>query len=48
MLKQIDLVQKENDGRAREPPRVANAVEQGQGLLHTVLEEVVSEVSIVA
>lgn len=36
LLEAIDLVQEENDGSLDEPSRVANRVEQCQGLLHTV------------
>lgn len=36
LLETIDLVQEENDGRLDEPTRVADRVEQGKRLLHTV------------
>jgi hypothetical protein len=36
LLESIDLVEEENDRCLDEPPRVANAVEQSQGFLHTV------------
>lgn len=36
LLEAINLVEEQNDGCLGEPPRVANRVEQGQGLLHTV------------
>jgi hypothetical protein len=36
LLESIDLVEEKNDRCLDEPPRVANAVEQGQGFLHTV------------
>lgn len=36
LLEAIDLVEEQDDGRLDEPPRVADGVEQGEGLLHTV------------
>ena len=36
LLEAINLVQKENNRRLDEPPRVANAVEKGESFLHTV------------
>jgi len=36
LLEAIDLVEEENDGGLDEPPGVADGVEQGQSLLHTV------------
>jgi hypothetical protein len=42
---QIDLVQEQDDRCLHEPPRVADGVEQGQRLLHTVLKFDVSMTS---
>lgn len=36
LLEAIDLVEEENDRRFYEPPRVADGVEERQGLLHAV------------
>lgn len=36
LLEAIDLVEEQDDTRLCEPSRVANAVEKGKGLLHTV------------
>lgn len=36
LLEAIDLVQEQDNRRLDEPPRVADGVEQGQGLLHSV------------
>lgn len=36
LLKSIDLVQEQDDGRFDKPPGVADRVEQGQSLLHPV------------
>lgn len=36
LLKSIDLVEEQDDGGLDEPSRVADGVEQSQGLLHTV------------
>lgn len=36
LLKPVDLVQEQDDRRPNKPPRVADGVEQRQGLLHTV------------
>lgn len=43
LLESVDLVQKQDDGRFDEPPRIANGIKQGQGLLHTVDRFVLEE-----
>lgn len=36
LLESVDLVEEQNDRSLDKPPRVADAVEQSQGFLHTV------------
>lgn len=43
LLESVDLVQEQNDACLHEPPRIADAVEQRQSLLHTVDSLVLEE-----
>lgn len=36
LLEAVDFVKEEDDGRLDEPARIADGVEEGQGLLHAI------------